>query len=88
MILRNGRSNLTSSDRYRFKRDATESSAVDIVPPAQTIKMAVIVIATVPMLIAYPFVQNIFVKGAFGRFCQRLILQNKANMDEALHSSH
>ena len=41
-----------------------ESSAVDIVPPAQTIKMAVIVIATVPMLIAYPFVQKYFVKGA------------------------
>lgn len=41
-----------------------ESSAVDIIPPAQTIKMAVIVIATVPMLVAYPFVQKYFVKGA------------------------
>ncbi|MGX7173164.1 carbohydrate ABC transporter permease [Enterococcus ratti] len=41
-----------------------ESSAVDIIPPAQTIKMAVIVIATVPMLMAYPFVQKYFVKGA------------------------
>ena len=40
-----------------------ESSAVDIIPPAQTIKMAVIVIATVPMLVAYPFVQKYFVKG-------------------------
>ena len=37
-----------------------ESSAVDVIPPAQT----VIVIATVPMLIAYPFVQKYFVKGA------------------------
>jgi putative aldouronate transport system permease protein len=41
-----------------------EGSSVDIVPPAQTIKMAVIVIATVPMLAAYPFVQKHFTKGA------------------------
>ncbi|MCE4048626.1 MULTISPECIES: carbohydrate ABC transporter permease [Bacillaceae] len=41
-----------------------EGSSVDVVPPAQTIKMAVIVIATVPMLIAYPFVQKYLVKGA------------------------
>ncbi|WP_346208087.1 carbohydrate ABC transporter permease [Caldifermentibacillus hisashii] len=41
-----------------------DSSSVEVIPPAQTIKMAVIVIATVPMLIAYPFVQKYFVKGA------------------------
>lgn len=41
-----------------------DSGSVDVMPPAQTIKMAVIVIATVPMLIAYPFVQRHFVKGA------------------------
>lgn len=41
-----------------------ESTSVDVIPPAQTIKMAVIVIATVPMLIAYPFVQKHFTKGA------------------------
>ncbi len=41
-----------------------ESTSVDVVPPAQTIKMAVIVVATVPMLIAYPFVQRHFTKGA------------------------
>lgn len=41
-----------------------EGNSVDVVPPAQTIKMAVIVIATIPMLIAYPFVQKHFVKGA------------------------
>ncbi|ASA23622.1 carbohydrate ABC transporter permease [Paenibacillus donghaensis] len=41
-----------------------ESTSVDIIPPAQTIKMAVIVVATVPMLIAYPFVQKHFTKGA------------------------
>lgn len=39
-------------------------STVDVTPPAQTIKMAVIAVATVPMLIAYPFVQKYFVKGA------------------------
>lgn len=41
-----------------------ENTSVDIIPPAQTIKMAVIVIATVPMLAAYPFVQKHFTKGA------------------------
>ncbi|WP_211746186.1 carbohydrate ABC transporter permease [Paenibacillus sp. Marseille-Q4541] len=41
-----------------------DNSSVDIIPPAQTIKMAVIVVATVPMLIAYPFVQKYFTKGA------------------------
>lgn len=41
-----------------------DNSSVDIIPPAQTIKMAVIVVATVPMLIAYPFVQKHFTKGA------------------------
>lgn len=42
-----------------------DSTAVDIVPPAQTVKMAVIAVATVPMLIVYPFLQKYFVKGAF-----------------------
>ncbi|MEF2964951.1 carbohydrate ABC transporter permease [Paenibacillus sp. M1] len=41
-----------------------DNSSVAIVPPAQSIKMAVIVVATLPMLIAYPFVQKHFVKGA------------------------
>lgn len=41
-----------------------DSSVVDVVPPAQSVKMAVIVIATMPMLLAYPFVQKYFVKGA------------------------
>ncbi len=42
-----------------------DSSVVDIVPPAQSIKMAVIAVATIPMLIVYPFLQKYFVKGAF-----------------------
>ncbi|MCQ4085742.1 carbohydrate ABC transporter permease [Saccharibacillus sp. JS10] len=41
-----------------------EGTSVDVIPPAQTIKMAVIVVATVPMLVAYPFVQKHFTKGA------------------------
>jgi putative aldouronate transport system permease protein len=42
-----------------------DNSVVDVVPPAQTIKMAVITVATLPMLILYPFLQKYFVKGAF-----------------------
>lgn len=41
-----------------------ENTSVDVIPPAQTIKMAVIVVATVPMLAAYPVVQKHFTKGA------------------------
>ena len=32
-------------------------------PPAQTIQMAVVVIATVPILMVYPFLQRYFTKG-------------------------
>ncbi|MGG4033396.1 carbohydrate ABC transporter permease [Paenibacillus cisolokensis] len=35
-----------------------------ITPPDQTIKMAVIVVATVPVLLVYPFLQKYFDKGA------------------------
>lgn len=41
-----------------------DASSVDIIPPSESIKMAVIVIATVPMLMVYPFIQKYFVKGA------------------------
>lgn len=34
-----------------------------LVPPAQTVKMAVIVVATVPVLLVYPFLQKYFAKG-------------------------
>ncbi len=33
-------------------------------PPEQTIKMAVIVVATIPVLLVYPFIQKHFAKGA------------------------
>lgn len=41
-----------------------DASVVDVVPPAQSVKMAVIAVATLPMLIVYPFIQRFFVKGA------------------------
>lgn len=41
-----------------------DASAVDVVPPAQSVKMAVIFVATLPMLLVYPFIQRYFVKGA------------------------
>ena len=36
----------------------------DIPPPSQSVKMAVIVVATVPVLLVYPFLQKHFAKGA------------------------
>lgn len=36
----------------------------DVPPPDQTIKMAVIVVATLPILMVYPFLQKHFAKGA------------------------
>ena len=42
--------------------DSTEYT--DIPPPSQSVKMAVIVVATVPVLLVYPFLQKHFAKGA------------------------
>lgn len=39
------------------------SLALDALPP-ETIKMAVVVVATLPLLVIYPFLQKYFVKGA------------------------
>ncbi|WP_240762108.1 carbohydrate ABC transporter permease [Paenibacillus thalictri] len=36
----------------------------EFVPPPQTVRMAVIVVATVPILLVYPFIQKHFAKGA------------------------
>ncbi|MFS0724409.1 carbohydrate ABC transporter permease [Paenibacillus sp. 1P07SE] len=36
----------------------------DVPPPAQSVKMAVIVVATMPILLVYPFLQKHFAKGA------------------------
>lgn len=43
--------------------DSTQFDAGFIVPPPQTIKMAVIVISTLPILLVYPFLQKHFAKG-------------------------
>lgn len=42
---------------------ATVGSAMDNIPPAETVRMSTIVIATVPILCVYPFLQKYFVKG-------------------------
>ncbi|SFK99255.1 putative aldouronate transport system permease protein [Paenibacillus sp. 1_12] len=43
--------------------DAANIDPNFVLPPVQTIKMAVIVVATVPILIVYPFLQKHFAKG-------------------------
>lgn len=43
--------------------DSQDLGADFIVPPSQIIKMAVIVISTVPILLVYPFLQKHFTKG-------------------------
>ena len=42
---------------------ATIGTAMDNIPPAETVRMATIVVATVPILCVYPFLQKYFVKG-------------------------
>ena len=36
----------------------------ELVPPAQTLKSAMIIVSTLPILVVYPFIQRYFVKGA------------------------
>lgn len=42
---------------------ATVGSSMENIPPAETVRMSTIVIATVPILCVYPFLQKYFVKG-------------------------
>lgn len=44
--------------------DSSQFGADFVPPPAETIKMAVIVLSTLPILIVYPFLQKHFAKGA------------------------
>lgn len=44
--------------------DSSQFSADFVPPPAETIKMAVIVLSTLPILVVYPFLQKHFAKGA------------------------
>ena len=41
----------------------TGTNAADTMPIGETIKYATIVVATVPILVLYPFLQKYFVKG-------------------------
>ena len=41
----------------------SQQMSVNFVPPAQSLKMATIVVATVPILLVYPFLQKHFTKG-------------------------
>jgi len=43
--------------------NSTDFDARSAPPPAETIKMAIVVVATVPILIVYPFLQKYFTKG-------------------------
>lgn len=43
---------------------AADTDTTFVKPPEQTIKMAVIVVSTVPILMVYPFLQKYFAKGA------------------------
>ena len=52
--------------RQRAEAAAGDMSLMDpnfVEPPKQSIKMAVIVVATVPIMCVYPFLQKYFVKG-------------------------
>ncbi|MCU6790989.1 carbohydrate ABC transporter permease [Paenibacillus sp. WQ 127069] len=44
--------------------DSTNFGEDFVAPPAETVKMAVIVLSTLPILIVYPFLQKHFAKGA------------------------
>lgn len=44
--------------------DTSGWAGEDVLPPAQSVKMAVIVVATLPILLVYPFLQKHFAKGA------------------------
>ncbi len=44
--------------------DTSGWAGQDVLPPVQSVKMAVIVVATVPILLVYPFLQKHFAKGA------------------------
>jgi putative aldouronate transport system permease protein len=52
---------ILSSGGYR----ETASSFETVVLPGKAIQMAVIVVATVPIVLVYPFIQKYFIKGVF-----------------------
>jgi putative aldouronate transport system permease protein len=45
-------------------REDTDIIAIDRMPPAQSVKTAMIILTVTPILCVYPFIQKYFVKGA------------------------
>lgn len=43
--------------------DSAQMDATYVAPPEQSVKMAVIVVSTLPILLVYPFLQKHFAKG-------------------------
>lgn len=59
MVMRNLLlSGITNQDQF------PQASTFETLPPAETIKSAVIMVCTLPILLLYPFIQKYFVKGA------------------------
>ena len=46
-----------------YRGELQQMMEMEVMPPAQTIKAAMIIVSTVPILIVYPFIQRYFVKG-------------------------
>jgi len=47
-----------------YRGELQQMIEMEVMPPAQTLKSAMIIVCTVPILVAYPFIQKYFVKGA------------------------
>ena len=47
-----------------YRGEVMQMMEADVMPPAQTLKAATIIVSTVPILVVYPFLQKHFVKGA------------------------
>ena len=46
-----------------YRGELQQMMEAEVMPPAQTLKSAMIVVCTVPILMVYPFIQKYFVKG-------------------------
>jgi putative aldouronate transport system permease protein len=58
VVLRNYVLNMTP-----FELELAETTGIDAMPPAVTVRSTVIVISTLPIIFIYPFIQKYFVKG-------------------------
>lgn len=53
---------LTMADAS-YRGEVEQMTQMEILPPAQTMKSAMIIVCTLPVLVVYPFIQKYFVKG-------------------------